>query len=852
MAQRRVIVVLLALLCAVASADWRALTLAQAKKRNPQVAKLLRKAKGRKRKWVKFLLRSMPTTDLVSLNADSLLAELTALDSALALAPWTKEVPENLFMHYVLPYRVSQEPLEYFRKNHWREVWERVKDCSDLRCAVYRLNEWAYEQMKYEPTSRWDQTAEQTLRRGIGRCEEMAMLFIKACRAVGIPARDVYTPYWPFTNSNHAWVEVWTGDGWHFLGGAEMTPLDNAWFDKASKRAAVIKGIAWGKVEDPSEPVYFANDGFTILNLTANYTDTTGLFVTVFDSAGEPAESADVWISVFNFSSLRPVAHHYTDSAGKAHFVVGKADLFVSAGKDSAWDFQIVPFTVGDGVENVTLVLSRRELPDTAFWLRVRERIEVERDTTYKPPKTAYLRHDLVQERLEAVPKEVLSCIDDSSLAARFLTCINRARGNRESLLSFWRAHPNDHKDILDLWEAMSDKDLLVPDSAGWEVLWSNIREMRERSAKLDVPDSLFWNYVANPRILWENFGFWQSTVWRKVRRFSGKPDELAQKVLEKVVLKLDTLSDKSYFGGVMNPAQVLRARTGSRLERLGVFVAAMRLHGVPARIAWDYEAAEYFDGKEWRRVALSQKKEERRRTSSVDVLFSDGGFPRTQLDYYDDFALVKLSPEGRMVDITPPKEARDSVVVFKDVPEGSYAFVTGWRNAKGDAFVRITPFAVPTEGVVVPTGLPPVEAVEPGDLVVRKFRGLNTENLRDISRRRLREVDWREGKVVVAFFETKHESSISTAKRLAKVEGVRKLIFVETESAGEAKRFCRQNGLKGRIFFGTEERLKSVVKFKRLPSILLLVDAKPLLWTEGINLNIDKQIESLIGRLSE
>ncbi|MCK4595618.1 transglutaminase domain-containing protein, partial [candidate division WOR-3 bacterium] len=210
----------------------RALSLEEAKVRNPEVKRLIEFSDGDEKEWVDSLLQYMPTIDLVTLNADSFLLDLKALHSNLDSLSWVKEIPQEFFDHYVLPYRVSQEPLEYFRFHYGRELFKRVQDCSDLKSAALSINEWTYEQMKYEPTSRWDQSAEQTIRRGIGRCEEMAILFIKACRSVGIPTRMVSSPWWPFTNSNHAWVEVWTQDGWHFLGGAEMTALDNTWFRK--------------------------------------------------------------------------------------------------------------------------------------------------------------------------------------------------------------------------------------------------------------------------------------------------------------------------------------------------------------------------------------------------------------------------------------------------------------------------------------------------------------------------------------------------------------------------------------------------------------------------------------------
>lgn len=825
----------------------RALTLSRAEMANPEIRRFIRLTKYEHRDWADTLLKYMPTSDLVSLDADSMLAALDALDSVLSRVPWANDVPKNFFYHYVLPYRVSQEALEYFRKNHWRELWERVKDCRDMRCAVYRLNEWAYEEMKYEPSSRWDQTAEQTLVRGIGRCEEMAILFIKACRAMAIPARDAYTPYWPFTNSNHAWVEVWTGDKWHFVGGAEMTPLDNAWFDKASKRATIIKSIIFGETDSADAPIYYSKNGFTILNTTPNYSDTTGVNIFVGDSSGAPAESADVWISVFNYSSLRAVAHHYTDENGHAHFILGKSAAFLSAGKDSFWNYSLLSFTDGDTSISVKMSLTRKTIPDTMFWLHNRHDVEAEKDTSYKAPKISKVRHNLKQERLTALSKDLLAHLPDSSDSKRFLKCMNRARGNRKQCLKFWDAHPDEHESILSFWEAMSDKDILLPDSSLWETLWSQVSKMRQR-ADTTLPDSLFWNDVANPRILWENFGNWYPIVRRKVARYDGlSADKIAELLRKNVVERLDTLTDKDYFGGMMNPMQTLAAGTGGKIERLAVFVAAMRVLGIPARIGWDYSSAEYFADNKWQRFEIGENSEsEKRENGTVKTFFRDDTI-RTDLEYYDDFCIAKLS-DGMFDDITPPKDTSGTAIIFKNIPAGEYAFITGLRNGFGDPFVRVKPFTVSagTTAVNVKIGLPPQEFIHPGDLVARKFSKLNIENIRDTHRKPLTDSDWQRGTVIVALFDTEHENSISTARKLADVKNIPMLLFIETSSSASAKRFCRQNNLSGRIFFGERKKLKTILKFRKLPSILLLQDGKAILWTEGLNLNIDKLIENL------
>ena len=66
-------------------------------------------------------------------------------------------------------------------------------------------------------------------------------------RAVGIPARQVYTPRWAHCDDNHAWVEVWGGDKWYYLGACEPEPhLDMGWFTAPSKRGILMHAKVYG------------------------------------------------------------------------------------------------------------------------------------------------------------------------------------------------------------------------------------------------------------------------------------------------------------------------------------------------------------------------------------------------------------------------------------------------------------------------------------------------------------------------------------------------------------------------------------------------------------------------------
>ena len=794
------------------------------------------------RDWAEWLRRDMPTIDLVSIDADSFQLDLLALKTNLDSLPWTRFIPEDIFRHYVLPYRVSQEPLEYFRLHYGRELYERVRDYTCIKRAALSVNEWAYERVRYEPTARWDQSAEMTIRRGIGRCEEMAIVYMKACRAVGIPVRKVWTPFWPFTNSNHAWVEVWAQDGWHFIGAAEMTALDDGWFRNAVKRAAIIKSIAWGDVAEGDEIIYHKGDGFTILNLTPDYTDTTGLSVTVKDFYGMPVESANVWVSVFNFSSIRRVAHRYTDESGKAHIVMGKADFFVAAEKNSLWDFELVRFAEDiPGVE-VQFTLGETAILDTSFILRVRQIEEIPKETSYRAPQLSYVTHDLNQERLKTIDEEVLDIFCEGSLEQRLLKNLNRARGNRGILIRAFKQHKESRDFLLSLWDIMHTNDLIALDSNGMEEIIKEAERRQKIFEQYGFPDMLFFEYVANPRILWE------ATLWTDYNLtnegFSEDPVEVANRALEYIKTHIDTLRDKNYFGGMMNPYQTIRAGTGSMLERLLIFVEMMRISGIPARIGWDYKSAEYYAG-DWVTVRVADVEREVEKEGVIVTEFIQNRERRTDVKYYEDFSLSKLR-EGRFRDVTPSPDTLGEFLFFT-TPYGEYYFITGFRMAKGDVYVRVHHVHLEEDTVfkAVMLGFPPPEILSPYDLVVRKFEGVSDTIIVDTEGDTLFTSSLKEEKVILAFFTPREESSISTARRLALIGDIPIFIFVKTIDREVALQFSQDTGLKGRVFYGME-RLKGVLTFKELPSILILKDSRAILWTEGLNLEIASMIYAI------
>lgn len=78
-------------------------------------------------------------------------------------------------------------------------------------------------------------TAEEALEIGAGVCQDYAHIMIALCRKVGIPARYV-NGMMIGEGATHAWVEVYTGDGWYGLDPTNNLHVDSYYLKLAHGR----------------------------------------------------------------------------------------------------------------------------------------------------------------------------------------------------------------------------------------------------------------------------------------------------------------------------------------------------------------------------------------------------------------------------------------------------------------------------------------------------------------------------------------------------------------------------------------------------------------------------------------
>jgi len=90
---------------------------------------------------LKFLFAYMPLSDLADYDGEFFLANANIALRTRKESPWGKSIPEDIFLHYVLPSRIMDEALDSFRIVYYDEIQSRVKGM-DATEAALEINHW--------------------------------------------------------------------------------------------------------------------------------------------------------------------------------------------------------------------------------------------------------------------------------------------------------------------------------------------------------------------------------------------------------------------------------------------------------------------------------------------------------------------------------------------------------------------------------------------------------------------------------------------------------------------------------------------------------------------------------------
>ncbi|WP_278910981.1 transglutaminase-like domain-containing protein [Leyella stercorea] len=438
---------------------------------------------------LKFLYAYMPLADVTDYPTSFFADNVRMAFKAREEMPWGKNVPELLFRHFVVPIRVNNEALDNARSVFYNELKDRIKGMS-MMDAIIEVNHWCHEKVTYQPSDARTSAPLATLKTATGRCGEESTFAVAALRAVGIPARQVYTPRWAHTDDNHAWVEAWADGKWYFLGACEPEPVLNlGWFNAPASRAMLMHTRAFGDYNGPEE-VMLRTSNFTEINLTSNYAPVASVDFYVKDSEGKPVENARVEFKIYNYAEFFTAVTKYTDAKGHTSLSAGIGDLVVWASKDGKYAYQKVSF----GKEKETILTlpggalvggygipaiptqptsSVGALPDCSVGA-----LETSAPpTTYldivppkEDPQLPYVSDEMHRENQrrfaleDSIRKAYTATFptmeEAKRISERGAEYIFKSRGNKKTIVDFINRHSDNEDRVMGILATLSDKDL--------------------------------------------------------------------------------------------------------------------------------------------------------------------------------------------------------------------------------------------------------------------------------------------------------------------------------------------------------------------------------------------------------
>ena len=182
-----------------------------------------------------FLVSNMPDRDLTALKSEFLVEQVELAYEAWERSPWQKEIPEQIFMQYILPYANLNERRDNWRADFMKRLSEKAWSFKTPMDATIWLNTELNDIFKVyfhaSKRPKADQSPYESIEAGYASCTGLSILLADCCRSVGIPARLVGVPRWTEVQGNHNWVEVWDGQ-WHNVGGTGSDPRDDDWVNE--------------------------------------------------------------------------------------------------------------------------------------------------------------------------------------------------------------------------------------------------------------------------------------------------------------------------------------------------------------------------------------------------------------------------------------------------------------------------------------------------------------------------------------------------------------------------------------------------------------------------------------------
>lgn len=674
------------------------------------------------REALEFLYAYMPYSDLADYDQSFYLQQINTAFQTKELFSWGKKIPEDIFRHFVLVYRVNNENLDTARLLMQRELTPRIENMS-MYDAALEVNHWCHEHVAYRASDSRTSAPLATMRTSLGRCGEESTFTVTALRSVGIPARQCYTPRWAHCDDNHAWVEVFIADSnrWFFLGACEPDPeLDMGWFSVPSTRCMMVHSKAFGRYHGDEEVVR-QTSLFSELNLLSHYAPTKKITVTVFNADNKPVENADVKFKLYNYSEFYTLATIKTDGNGKASLTTGLGDLQIWATDGENYNYIILDARKQNNTE---IYLTRKNNNEYTELLDIVPPVAGEAKVTPSEEKSlvnekrkayedslrgAYTATFPTKENFSKLLKPTKNLTQEEAW-----TIIQKAEGNYAEIAKFINNHADENliddiefccicegstsehivtHHLFEYLSTFSDKDLRDITAETLESHWRK----PPVSSLLATYDEVYLKGIMPARISNEMVRPWREFLAEKLSDIKDINSLIAW---TKENIAVD--DSGNYYNCPISPKGVYELRHSDAHSRDIFFVAACRSLGIPAYLDNATNTIYVNDGIQenlwqkgkWSTVSFETDKSANQPTAKLKLTYK----PTKELAkpvYWPHFTLARYEKGDFVTFDFEDDDRMSNFPATIDLEPGYYRLMTGNRYSDGKVLVRADYFSI-------------------------------------------------------------------------------------------------------------------------------------------------------------
>jgi len=260
--------------------------------------------------------------DINSVTPEYLIDNIDRSFAAWDEAGWKDQVCFEDFCEFILPYRIGNEPLEYWKKeivhdSIFKATGDEIYSCTDLKKAAtlfirkfHKINSGF--KAKYGENAANIPDLPYSIFKLIstGTCVDLSKVNMFPCRAAGIPITSDFTPRWANYRSDHVWPVIITKLKSYPFGYPVKDSLGIYRADTIRKPSKVYRNIFSGNPESHARqrgyceflPYFFNNP--RLIDVTDKYIPTKDIKIPVLFNKGKDKFG---YLAINNRESWDPV-----------------------------------------------------------------------------------------------------------------------------------------------------------------------------------------------------------------------------------------------------------------------------------------------------------------------------------------------------------------------------------------------------------------------------------------------------------------------------------------------------------------------------------------------------------------